>query len=144
MADAVVTVCHEGRLAARAGEGPGPTLVVGDALDGGPTGTVPHPVWTHEAQPMPDAPPVPGARPDGVALLQGPQAWSPSEVIDLAGSLGDGVLGVEAARVDPAVALVATAVRPFLTGRATVVLRGVERDAAAAERVSAWCPASAG
>lgn len=143
-ADAAVTVRHEARLDAQAGEGSGPTLVVGNALDGGPTGTVPHPVWTHEAQPMPDAPPAPGARPDGVALRQGTRAWSPREVIDLAGSLGDGVLGIEVARMDPALALVATAVRPFLTGRATVVLRGVGRDAAAAERVSVWCPANAG
>lgn len=142
--DGVVTVRHETRLEARDVTRDGPTLVVGDALDGGPTSPVTDPVWTHEALPMPDALPAPRARSDGLALLQDTRAWSPREIIDLAGSLGNGVLGVEVARVDPAMALVATAVRPYLTGWATVVLRGVDRDAAAAERVSAWCPASAG
>lgn len=141
---AVVTVRHAARLGTRDERHLGPTLVVGDALDGGAVGPVAHPVWTHEAQPMPDAPPAPGARSDGVALLRGTRSWSPRAVIDLAGSLGDGVLGVEVAEVDPAVALVATAVRPFLTGRATVVLRGVGRDDASAERVSVWCAASGG
>jgi hypothetical protein len=139
-----VTVRHEATLAAWNETRDGPTLVVGDTLDGGPTGPAIAPVWTHEAQPMPDAPPASGARADGIALLQGARSWSPREVIDLAGSFGDGVLGVEVARVDPALALVATAVRPFLTGWATVVLRGVDRDAAAAERISSWCAASAG
>ncbi len=122
----------------------GSVLLVGDGLDGGPTGTATAPVWTHEAQPMPDAPPPPAARADGLALVSGARRWSQREVLALAARLGDGVLGAECDQVDPAVALVATSVRPFLTGQATVVLRGVRREAAAAERVSAWCPTSDG
>jgi hypothetical protein len=76
--------------------------------------------------------------------VDGARRWSQREVLALAGRLGDGVLGVEADRVDPALALVATAARPFLTGHATVVLLVGGREAAAAERVSVWCPATGG
>jgi len=77
--------------------------------------------------------------------VRGAQRLTQQEVITMADDLGEGVLGVETDRVDPLLALVATAVRPLLTGRPTVVLRaGVGREDAEAERVSAWCPTGAG
>ncbi|MFU8840471.1 MAG: hypothetical protein ACNA8R_07085 [Nitriliruptoraceae bacterium] len=138
---AAVRVQHETVVGTAGG---GTILLVGDGLDGGPTGSASAPVWTHEAQPMPDAPPPAAAGADRLALTSDVRRWTQRELLALADDLGDGVLGVEVDRVDPALALVATAVRPFLTGHATVVLRDVGRDAAVAERVSVWCPASDG
>lgn len=143
---AAVNVWHERAVGAAAGavHGAGEVLLVGDALDGGPTGPAAHPIWTHEAQPMPDAAPPHAATADRVALVRGTQRWTQGELLALAGTLGDGVLGVEVDRVDPVLALVASAIRPFLTGQATVLLRDVDREAATPERVSVWCGASAG
>ncbi len=142
-AGATVTIRHE--TAIPASDAVGEMLLVGDALDGGPTGPADHPVWTHEAQTMPDAPPAAAAGADRIALVRGAQRLTQQEVITMADDLGEGVLGVETDRVDPLLALVATAVRPLLTGRPTVVLRaGVGREDAEAERVSAWCPTGAG
>ncbi|MFP4310798.1 MAG: hypothetical protein ACLFS9_02300, partial [Nitriliruptoraceae bacterium] len=96
----------------------------------------------HEAQPMPDAPPASAADGDRLALVRGASRLTQREVLALAASLGgsSGVLGVETDRVDPVLALVAAAVRPWIVGQATVLLRaGVGRDAATAERVSVWC-----
>ncbi|MFP4148501.1 MAG: hypothetical protein ACLFV0_03340 [Nitriliruptoraceae bacterium] len=117
-------------------------LVVGDGIDGGPTTPSEVPVWTREAQPMPDAPPASAAEGERLALVRGASRLTQREVLALAASLGgsSGVLGVETDRVDPVLALVAAAVRPWIVGQATVLLRsGVERDTATAERVSAWC-----
>jgi hypothetical protein len=79
-------------------------------------------------------------------------------VLDLARDLGRGTFGLATDRPDvtdrpqatdggpdPAVVgLVALAVRPLVTGRPTVVLRGVPRDVAAGERVATWWPDALG
>jgi len=115
-------------------------LLLGDGLDGAPSqaaaGTVP--AWTREAQPMPDLPPAPQARGDQAALRTGADSSTQAQLLALAGRLGRGTAGVEADRTDPVTALVAVALRPLLTGHPTVVLRGVGREAAAAEKVRTW------
>lgn len=121
-----------------------PALVVGDGLDGAPVPPGRHAAFTHEAQPLPDHPPGHHAAPDAVALVSGGRSWTQAELLARAATLGTGTLGLEADRTDPVTALVAVALRPLVTGAATVVLRGVAREAAAGERVSAWCPTSDG
>jgi len=118
-------------------------LLVGDGVDGAPlaadVGTVPAvPAWTHEAQPMPDQPPAPHAGGELPALRTAQRTWTQAELLALAGELGEGTAGVEAGRTDPVRALVAVALRPLVTGAATVVLRGVGREAAAGEKVRTW------
>ena len=119
-------------------------LLLGDGLDGAPAPDAPGPdrtvlpAWTHEAQPLPDHPPVPHAQGDLPALRTASRTWRQAELLAMAGTLGEGTVGVEAATTDPVAALVAVSLRPLLTGHATVVLRGVPRGAAAAERVRTW------
>ncbi len=136
-----VTVAHR-----RTADEPGAAaadLLVGDGVDGAPlaagatTGTA-VPAWTHEAQPLPDHPPAPQARGALPALRTAQGTWTQTQLLELARELGAGTGGVEADRTDPVDALVAVALRPLVTGRATVVLRGVGRQAAAAEKVTTW------
>ena len=113
-------------------------LVVGDGLDGAPLRPTDLPAWTREAQPLPDHPPVPQADADLAAVVLGGRSFDQGELLSLARRLGEGTAGVEVGTTDPVTALVATTLRPLLTGAPTVVLRGVGRDVAAQERVSAW------
>ena len=119
-------------------------LLLGDGLDGAPGPADPvavptaSPAWTHEAQPLPDHPPASHARGDLPALRSSSRTWNQAELLAMAGALGEGTLGVEAGATDPVVALVAVSLCPLLTGRGTVVLRGVPHGAAAAERVRTW------
>lgn len=136
-----VTVAHRG-----SGSEQGATaadLLVGDGLDGAPpaTDTVTQPAvpaWTHEAQPLPDQAPAPHAEGELPALRTAQRTWTQSQLLALAGQLGTGTGGVEAGRTDPVDALIAVALRPLVIGRATVVLRGVDRQAAAGEKVRTW------
>lgn len=121
-----------------AGFDPATALVTGDGLDGAPLRPVDLPAWTREAQPLPDHPPAPQAAAQQGALRTGAQERSQGELLAMARALGTGTAGVEVGVTDPTTALVATALRPLLTGQPTVVLRGVDRDTAAQERVTAW------
>ncbi|MFO7961622.1 MAG: hypothetical protein R6U94_11805 [Nitriliruptoraceae bacterium] len=118
-------------------------LLVGDGVDGAPLAADPAtpptvPAWTHEAQPLPDQPPPAQAQAALPALRTAQRTWQQAELLGLAAELGTGTAGVEAGRTDPVSALVAVALRPFVTGQATVVLRGVGRDTAAGEKVRTW------
>ncbi|MFO7779242.1 MAG: hypothetical protein R6V28_12890 [Nitriliruptoraceae bacterium] len=118
-------------------------LVVGDGLDGAPLAADPAtpptvPAWTHEAQPLPDQPPAAQADAALPALRTAQHTWPQAELLGLAAELGSGTAGVEAGRTDPVSALVAVTLRPLVTGRATVVLRGVSRETASGEKVRTW------
>jgi hypothetical protein len=118
-------------------------LLVGDGIDGAPVVTTAAPpqavpAWTREAQPLPDQPPAPRAEAELTALRTSQRTWTQTQLLRLAGELGPGTGGVEVDRTDPVHALVAIALRPLVTGRATVVLRGVSREAAAGEKVRTW------
>lgn len=109
---------------------------VGDALDGGVTSPTDAYVWAEEVQAFPDQPParaanasLPALDEDGASTTHG----------DLIAALAPqrGVLGVDLSSfAGPAVREVAA--RPLVTGRATVVLRGVQREAAAGDNVTTW------
>jgi hypothetical protein len=121
-------------------------LRIGDAISGGPLGAAAGEAWTLAVQAFPDQPPPPQAAPDRVAIRHRGRTWTHHEVLELARELGSGTLGLTGDRPahpdrdpDPAVVgLVALAVRPLVTGRPTVVLRGVASDAAAGDRITAW------
>jgi len=131
-----VSLVHQHRTAP---QGAGAVLRLGDGLDGGPQGASSDPVWTHEAQPMPDHPPPAAGEAHAPALRIDGRLLSQEDLLGLATSLPPGTAGVEEERTDPVTALVAVALRPLVTGHATVVLRGVGRETAAPERVSVWC-----
>lgn len=131
-ADVAGAVVHEGRPRPEVPE----VYRVGDALDGGVTTPTDAYVWAEEVQAFPDEPParaaaatLPALDEDGVTATHG----------DLIAALAAerGVLGVDLATfAGPAVREVAA--RPMVTGRATVVLCGVDRDAAAGDNVTTW------
>ncbi|TVR26848.1 MAG: hypothetical protein EA387_02035 [Nitriliruptor sp.] len=137
-----VSIGHPSQIGAQ--EAGHSDLLLGDGLDGAPSPddltatTTGIPAWTHEAQPLPDHPPTAQARGDLPALRTASQTWSQAELLAVAGALGEGTLGIEAGTTDHLTALAAVSLRPLLTGHATVVLRGVPRGAAAAERVTTW------
>ncbi len=110
--------------------------VVGDAVDGGVTGRSGELVWAEEVQAFPDAPPPPGAGPDVPALERDGVRRTHAELV---ASLVDerGTLGVDLSTFSgDGVAEVAA--RPLVTGRTTLVLRDLDRDAAAGDRVAGW------
>jgi uncharacterized protein (TIGR03089 family) len=115
-------------------------LWLGDAVDGAPTTEVDGEAWVHAVQTFPDQPPPPRATPDLPALVVAGRSWSQAELVRTAADLPSaGTLGLEDAEaLPPATAIAALVVRPLLVGRPTVVLRGVDRDAAAGERVTVW------
>jgi uncharacterized protein (TIGR03089 family) len=125
-------------------QGAGPVdLLVGDGIDGAPLATdaltqPAVPAWTHEAQPLPDQPPPSRAHAELPALRTSQRTWTQLQLLARARELGAGTGGVEVGRTDPVDALVAVALRPLVTGQATVVLRGVGRQAAAGEKVRTW------
>lgn len=109
---------------------------VGDALDGGVTSPTDAYVWAEEVQAFPDQPPartasatLPALEEDGTSTTHG----------DLVAVLAPerGVLGVDLASfTGPAVREVAA--RPLVTGRATVVLRDIGREAATGDNITTW------
>lgn len=110
--------------------------VVGDALDGGVTTATSAYVWAEEVQAFPDEPParaatatLPAIDEDGVTTTHG----------DLIAALAPerGVLGLDLATFTGR-AVREVAARPLVTGRATVVLRGVDRATASGDKVTAW------
>ncbi len=132
--DAEVAVLHEGEQPPPSAED---VLWIGDAVDGAPTGPVEGEPWAQAVQAFPDHPPLPRAHGDAPALERAGRTATQHELIgEVAGEKG--VLGLEGPSEDPAADLVAVAVRPVVTGRATVVLAGADREAAAGERVATW------
>lgn len=132
--DAEVAVVHEGHPPP---PGAVDVLWVGDAVDGSPTVAVDGEPWAEAVQAFPDQPPTPRATADAPALEHGATAASHRELIARVG-VEQGVLGIDAATIDTVEGLVAVAVRPPVTGRATVVLAGTTREAADGERVRVW------
>lgn len=132
--DAGVAVVHEGHEPPPGAED---VLWLGDAVDGSPVRPVEGEAWAQAVQAFPDQPPPPRAEATAPALEHADEVASQRDLIGRVAD-GQGVLGVDAATIGPAEGLVAVAVRPLVTGRATVVLDGVARDAARGERVAAW------
>lgn len=134
-----VAVMHEDRL------GPEPSatevLVLGDAIDGSPHRDTGHEPWVRAVQSFPDHPPMPHATPGSVALAAGDRRWTQAELLEAARPDGPppaGTAGIDASAAPAWLGLLAAAVRPLVTGRPTVILRGVGRDAAAGDRVVDW------
>jgi hypothetical protein len=115
-------------------------LWLGPQVDGAPAGAVDGEAWVHAVQTFPDQPPSPRAAGDLPAVLADEVRWSQAELLAAAAALpASGTFGLDdPGALPPATALAAVAVRPLLVGRPTVVLRGVDRGAAAGERVTTW------
>lgn len=135
--DADVTVVHEDRMPVGAAID---HYVLGDGIDGGPTGNLDGEPWVRAVQTFPDQPPLPRASAGAVALRSGSRTWTQQDLLEEARRIapGSGTIGVDATETDPVVGLIAVAVRPLATFRPTVVLRGVEHAAADGDRVAAW------
>lgn len=130
--DVAGAVVHESRPRPRAPE----LYRVGDAVDGGLTVPGTDLVWAEEVQAFPDAPPRSGAGPDVVALEDTGGRTTHGELV---AALADdrGVLGVDLATfTEHGVREVAA--RPLVTGRTTLVLHDLDRDAAAGDKVAGW------
>lgn len=134
-----VAVTHEDRLTDR--RAAGDVLVLGDAIDGAPQGDPSAEPWVRAVQAFPDHPPVPQAAPDLPALIADGRTWTHADLLSTARSLPAGTIGVDAGTVVPWLGLMATAVHPLVSGRPTVVLRDVDRDVAAGDRVTHWIEA---
>ena len=136
-----VSVVHESR---RPRDDVDELFRLGDAPDGAPLEDVPGEAWTSAVQTFPDRPPPPRAEPGTVALRLEGREYRQSELLAAAAELGEGTLGVvtdvvgEPLGLDATSALVAVALRPLVTGRPTVLLRGVDRSRADGERVRSW------
>jgi hypothetical protein len=132
--DAEAAVVHEGHEPPPGAED---VLYTGDAVDGSPTGPVDGEPWAQAVQAFPDHPPTPRGHSGSAALEHGDHLITQQELIArVAGE--QGVLGIDAATVGAVDGLIAVAVRPVVTGRATVVLAGAGREDAAGERVAVW------
>lgn len=139
MAGTPVVVVHEH---AAVPTGVGEVAMIGDAFDGSPTrpdgGTPEAESLTTLTQLFPDQPPGMRARPDTPALRTPVAHETQRELLERAhGWTADGPLGLTV-DCDPHTWLPAVALRPLVTGHATVVLDRVDRDAAAAEGVAGW------
>lgn len=132
--DAEVAVVHEGRQPPPGAEN---VLWTGDAVDGSPTAAVDGEPWAQAVQAFPDHPPTPRGHGRAPALEHDGAVVTQQELI---GRVADeqGVLGLDADAVGAVEGLVAVAVRPLVTGRATVVLAGARPEDAAGERVATW------
>lgn len=132
------------------GERPGEVLWFGDALDGtGETATLTGEQWTDAVTPHGDRPPAPARDGDLAAFVDADgTAIAQRALLDALADDAGGVLGVlrtgdddVMARPDAPRLLAAVALRPLVTGAATVVVEAddPQRDAhAQAERIAAW------
>lgn len=118
-------------------------LRTGAAVDGAPLAVAAGEVWAEAVQPFPDAPPSPRAAAELPALTAGSRRFDQRELLADAAALGEhrGTLGVDAAGLDPVLAVLAVAARPVALQRPTVVLAGAGRDAAAGDGVATWLDA---
>lgn len=147
---ATVVVAHAATMPAVGDAGaPGDRFVLGDALDGSgtdPRGAEP---WNEAVIPHGDRPP-PAVRDGSLIALTTADgtAWTQRELLAVLHGAPEGVLGLDragdedvVARTDAAERLASLALRPLVTGAATVVVDvdDPQRDAlAAAERVATW------
>ncbi len=131
--EADVAVVHQGRPRPDVTE----VLWIGDGFDGAPVDDTPGEAWVRAVQAFPDQAPPSRASPDLAAVTTAAGVRTHRALV---ADLGDeeGVLGFAADGGDPVRTLVDTAVRPLVTGRPTVVLRGVGRADAAGEQVTTW------
>lgn len=133
-AGADVAVVHE-----HAGTPAGAEVVAyGDAVDGSPVDAATHEPYAIAVQAFPDQPPAPGAAPDLAAVEADGRHWTQAELLADARALPDGRLGLDHVALPPSLWVPALAVHPLTSGRPTVLLDGVGRDAAAGERVDSW------
>lgn len=132
---ASATVLHE-RAEAAAPHGDALLYTVGDAPDGAPAGDLDGEPWAAAVQAFPDQPPPPRAGAGAVAVAA-PGRRTHAELLDDARRWGaEATLGIRADAA--ATRWLPALVRPLVTGRATVVLDGADRDAAAGEGVGVW------
>ena len=140
--DAEIAVVQAGRPAPPDAE----VFRLGDAIDGAPDGDTGDEPWVRAVQAYPDQPPTPRAGGDMPALTVGGATWTQGQLLAAGDATEDdidaaaGPVGIEVpvdAHLDR-LTLVDLALRPLLTGRPTVVARGVGRDAAAGDRVAVW------
>lgn len=111
--------------------------LVGDAADGGLTGSSSGYAWAEEVQLFPDEPPPAVAAADQVALVTPGRTWMHADLVDRWAG-GAGVLGLDLAGFDGD-GIAEVAARPLVTGRATLVLAdGLDRDVAAGDNVTDW------
>ncbi|MFP5310278.1 MAG: hypothetical protein ACLGIR_11970 [Actinomycetes bacterium] len=112
-----------------------------DTVDGATDPTLPGTeAWAVAVQAFPDQPPAPRAAPDVVAVTSGDASRTHA---DLVAQLAPAVPATAGAlrlhdATDPLAALLAVAARPVVVGRATVVLDGVDDEAAAGEGRLTW------
>lgn len=111
-------------------------FVVGDAVDGGTTEPSGDLVWAEEVQAFPDAPPPSGAGPDVPAIDDGGDVTTHAEVVAALASQR-GSLGIDLATFSGH-GVLEVAARPLVTGRTSLVLRDLDRDAAAGDKVAGW------
>jgi uncharacterized protein (TIGR03089 family) len=133
--DATVAVVHEDARPPVGCE----VVRYGDAVDGSPSRPLAQEAYPVAVQTFPDRPPPPEAAPDAPALVVAGRVWTQSELVAAARELspGEEVVGLDVA-APPERWVPALAVRPLVTGRATVLVDGVDRAAAAGERVVTW------
>lgn len=137
--DVVLAVVHEDRPRPDLDE----VLRVGDAVDGSPTAAGDDPVWALEVQAFPDQPPVPAAGPTTTAVVDADGVGHDHAAVigllaDATGNLGHDVATVGDGPDAAWTTLLHVAARPLVTGRPTVVLRDLPREAADGDRVTAW------
>lgn len=137
--DAEVAVVHGDRDGPAGAE----VLRVGDGLDGAPSDPGGDEAWVRAVQAFPDQPPAPRAAGGLTAMVTDGAVHTQAELLAALDARPDadaGTLGMVAAEdgaVD-ATTLVDLALRPLVSGRPTVVVRGVGREAASGERVGVW------
>jgi hypothetical protein len=133
--EADVVVRHVSRAGGRLGADE--VYVWDDTVDGAADQPGPEP-WALAVQAFPDQPPVSRATPDAPAVGAGRDARTHAAVV---AALTDPAATAGALRLpapDAAAGLLAVAARPLVTGRATVVLDGVDDAAAAGEGRLTW------
>lgn len=114
----------------------GDLVVWGWGFDGAPTSNGPADAFVEVVQPFPDDPPAPLGTASSPALDEGRDVATQAAVLELLRDAPAEAVGVGATAESW---LTTAAVRPFVTGRPTVILApGVDRGAAAGDRVATW------
>lgn len=130
--DADVVVAHVDGVPDVSGD----LVVWGWGFDGAPETNGPADAFVEVVQPFPDDPPAPAGMATTPALDDGEQVATQGALVDAHREVAAETVGIEpqAARWLPT-----AAVRPLVTGRPAVILApGVDRDAAAGDRVATW------
>ena len=131
-AQADVVLSHVDGIPDVAGE----LVVWGWGFDGAPTRNGPADAFVEQVQPFPDDPPAPLGTAPSPALDDGTDVATQAAMLDTLRDAPAETVGIESTSHHW---LATAALRPLLTGRPTVLLApGVDRGAAAADRVAAW------